>query len=175
MTEDTISGAVAGAETVNPDLKAMRTAVEHLAGLDRLEYDQLRTAEAKRLGVRVRVLDNAVTRARRRKRNGAGPPDQEDPRPPEFTDEALALRFAHQYQAALRYVAAWGKWFLWDGARWAIDDTLMAFDHARAICRAAAAECDDGRIASSVASAKTVAAIERLAKADRRHAATAGQ
>ena len=108
MAEDTISGAVAGAETVNPDLKAMRSAVAHLAGLDRLEYDQLRKAEAERLGVRVRVLDNAVTRARRRKTNGTEPPDQEDPRPPEFTDEALALRFADQHQDDLRYTSQWG-------------------------------------------------------------------
>ena len=74
-----------------------------------------------------------------------------------------------------RYVAAWGKWFLWDGARWATDDTLKAFDNARAICRAAASECDEPRIASAVASAKTVAAIERLAKADRKLAATVSQ
>ena len=53
------------------------------------------------------------------------------------------------------------------------DDTLHAFDRARAICREVALECD--KPASVIASAKTVAAVERLAKADRRLAATAPQ
>jgi hypothetical protein len=67
-----------------------------------------------------------------------------DHRPPEFSDEALALRFAARHAADLRYVAALGKWLLWDGARWRFDDTLHAFDRARFICREAAAECDNG-------------------------------
>ena len=60
-----------------------------------------------------------------------------------------------------------------DGARWAPDETLHAFDLARAICRETAAGA--GRAAANVASAKTVAAVERLAKADRRLAATVAQ
>jgi phage/plasmid-associated DNA primase len=59
-------------------------------------------------------------------------------RPPAFTDEALALRFALRHSDDLRYVAAWGRWLHWDGARWQFDDTMMAFDHARKICRTAA-------------------------------------
>src|SRR5262249_10936170 len=53
--------------------------------------------------------------------------------------------------------------------------TLHAFDRARAICREVALECDSPKAAAAVASAKTVAAVERLAKADRRLAATADQ
>ena len=34
--------------------------------------------------------------------------EQEDVRPPKFTDEALALRFAELHVDDLRYVAAWG-------------------------------------------------------------------
>ena len=97
-------------------------------------------------------------------------------RPPEFSDEALALRFAEIHGADLRYVAAWNKWLRWDGARWQSDDTLMAFDYARYVCRRAATECcSHPRIAAAIASATTVAAVERLAKADRRHAATIDQ
>ena len=96
-------------------------------------------------------------------------------RPPAFTDEALALRFAEEHADDLRYVAAWGKWLSWDGRRWRIDDTLHAFDQARKVCRAAAAECNKPKLATTLASAKTVAAVERLAKADRRLAATADQ
>ena len=52
---------------------------------------------------------------------------------------------------------------------------MNAFDLARQICREAAASCNEARIASTVASAKTVAAVERLAKSDRRIAATVDQ
>ena len=100
---------------------------------------------------------------------------EDDPRPPAFTDEALALRFAERHAGDLRYVAAWGRWLQYDGGRWDFDDTLLAFDRSRKLCREAAAECDRASTASSIASAKTVAAVERLAKADRRLAATIDQ
>ena len=92
----------------------------------------------------------------------------EDVRPPAFSDDALALRFAERHTSDLHYVAAWGRWLRWDGTRWSHDDTLCAFDLARKVCRAAAAECNKPKIASIIAGAKTVAAVERLAKADRR-------
>jgi putative DNA primase/helicase len=98
-----------------------------------------------------------------------------DHRPPEFTDEALALRFAETYADRLRYVASWSRWLYWDGTRWQPDSTLLAFDFARKICREASAACNKKRVAVAIASAKTVAAIERLAKADRRIAATVDQ
>ncbi len=101
--------------------------------------------------------------------------DDVGPRPPAFTDEALALRFADKHRTSLRFIATWGKWMIWDGRKWATDDTLAGFDHARAICRSAAAECNKQKVASNLASAKTVAAVERLAKADRAIAATVTQ
>ena len=97
-----------------------------------------------------------------------------DPRPPAFTEEALALRFAETHEHNLRYVAAWSKWMIYNGVCWALDDTLKAFDLSRVICRKAAAECNT-KSNKAIASAKTVAAVERLAKADRRLAATVSQ
>jgi putative DNA primase/helicase len=94
--------------------------------------------------------------------------------PPPYSDEALALRFAERYSDRLRHVAAWSRWWLWNGQCWRYDDTLKVFDFARRVCRGVASECDL-KFASAVASAKTVAAVERLAKADRRLAATAEQ
>ena len=41
----------------------------------------------------------------------------------------------------------------------AVDDTLRAFDMVRQIIREAAASCDEPKVASMIASAKTVAAI----------------
>jgi putative DNA primase/helicase len=95
-----------------------------------------------------------------------------EPRPPEFSDEALALRFAEQHASNLRYVAPWGNWLCWDGTRWRFDKTLHVFDRARFICREAASRANDLRVQMAVASANTVAAVERLARADRRLAAT---
>ena len=63
----------------------------------------------------------------------------------------------------------------WTGTVWEADTTLHVFDLSRATCRRASADCNEARIAASVASAKTVAAVERLAKADRHHAATVEQ
>jgi putative DNA primase/helicase len=108
-------------------------------------------------------------------RAGAIDVEIEDVRPPAFSDEALALRFTERHGGELRYVAAWSRWLFWDGTRWQFDDTLRAFDIARRICREAAAECNKPKVSSLIASAKTVAAVERLAKADRQHAATVDQ
>ena len=105
-------------------------------------------------------------------------PDDEtadDPRPPAFSDDALALRFAEQHEKRLRYVAPWGKYFMWDGVRWVADNTLRTFDHVRKSCRVAAAECNKLKAATLITSAKTVAATERLMRSDRRLAATAEQ
>jgi putative DNA primase/helicase len=96
---------------------------------------------------------------------------EERAKPPEFTDDALALRFAQRYAESLRYVAALGKWFVWDDQRWHVDATLVARHRAREICRTASAECNQPKVAKLVASAKTIAAVERLAQADRRIAA----
>jgi putative DNA primase/helicase len=104
--------------------------------------------------------------------------EAEPDRPPEFSDEALALAFAERHADDLRYVAAWGRWLLWTGSHWRHDDTLRAFSLAREICRMWAATALEGgltKVAAAVASAKTVAAVERLARADRRLAATAKQ
>lgn len=118
-----------------------------------------------------------------RPRNGAQAPTNIDgfkPRGlPSFSEEAIALGFAERHQDTLRYVAQWSRWLRWDGQRWEFDETLRAFDLARALCREMADRVrfeirgkTVQRIAVAIASAKTVAAIERLAKADRRLAAT---
>jgi putative DNA primase/helicase len=101
--------------------------------------------------------------------------EDDDSIPPLFTDESLALRFTQRHMHELRYVAPWGKWMIWTGKVWAIDNTKRVFDLARAICRQAAAECPKDSTAANIASAKTVAAVERLAQADRHHAATVDQ
>jgi putative DNA primase/helicase len=101
--------------------------------------------------------------------------EEQEARPPAFSDEALALRFADLHASDLRYVAAWGKWLIWDGARWKFDDTLEAYSLVRKVCRIAAGQCNKLKIASALASAKTVAAAASLSRSDRRLAATVDQ
>jgi len=121
--------------------------------------------------------DLAAEIARLRKKFGAKPRDMfaEDDISPAHSDEALALSFAERYANELRYVAAWGRWLCWNDACWRFDETLHAFDLARHVCRKVAKEANKPSVQTAVASAKTVAAVERLAKADRRLAATIDQ
>ena len=112
-----------------------------------------------RLGMRVRV---------------APPPQSEVAEPPRFSDVDLALRFVDRHAHRLRFVAEWGKWLSWDGKCWRFDTTLAAFDLARDLCQGEAAKCNT-KARKTIASAKTVAAVITLARANRRIAATVDQ
>jgi len=88
------------------------------------------------------------------------------------TEDALALAFTRRYHRDWRYVATWGRWLVWDGHRWRNEDTLAATDLIRSVCRHAAVRTDNPKIAAKLASSGTVSGVERLARSDRRHAAT---
>ena len=100
---------------------------------------------------------------------------------PEHTEEELAGLFTVGYAIDLKYVAALGKWLWWDGARWLIEKTLLALDLARSVCRGQAKllqkekQSEKDKLAAAIASAATVAAVVRMASADRRHALTPEQ
>ena len=54
-------------------------------------------------------------------------PPPADPLPDEpKTELGYARRLVHVYGAHLRYVAAWRRWLVWDGRRWAHDATGQA-------------------------------------------------
>ena len=91
------------------------------------------------------------------------------------TDDALALSFTTRYAEDWRYCAAWGKWLLWDGRRWHSDETLLIHDLIRVLCREAALKADSHRLAARLACSSTVNGVERLARSDRRHSATANE
>lgn len=112
------------------------------------------------------------------------PKDEEDPGvPPEYSDDHLADKFAEKHAHELVYVHTWSKWMLWNGERWMDDATLASMDMARKVCRHASEEAasrpDLGArartIAGSLASARTMGNVERIAKTDRRIAARADQ
>src|SRR5262249_5728970 len=100
--------------------------------------------------------------------------DVDRSRPPAFSDEALALQFTERHRNDLRYVSEFGRWFCWNGVKWKPDNTLKAIHLVRQLCREVSSTCLP-KIARRIASANTVAAVERLARSDRRHAATADQ
>ena len=77
------------------------------------------------------------------------------------TEDALALRFTQRHADELVYVAIWGRWLKWSDGRWQHENTLEVFDLARRIVRETPLANKDAR---------TVAAVEHLARADRRHA-----
>ncbi len=98
-----------------------------------------------------------------------------------YCDEALTLAFSADHADDLRYCEGFGKWFEWDVALWREDVKRRVFSHARQLCRDKSAEAlvaidnekTAAKIASTVASAKTVAAIVNLARSDARHATAA--
>jgi putative DNA primase/helicase len=91
------------------------------------------------------------------------------------TEDALALAFTRRYHRDWRYVATWGRWLVWDGHRWRSEDTLAATDLIRSVCRHAAVQADNPKIAAKLATSGTVGGVERLARSDRRHAATTAE
>ena len=103
-----------------------------------------------------------------------------DERPPEWSDQALALRFVHAEKDRVRYVAEWGKWLVWDGLRWNPDQTEEAFHRVKRECGAASAEArrrinslsEANRVSKALASARTTREVAQLARTDRRLART---
>lgn len=104
--------------------------------------------------------------------------------PERFSEDNAALKFSDRHADELRYVAGWGRWLKWDGSRWAHEDTLEVFDLARVVCREFARDARNdqslsdsqrSRVATVYGKSQTVTSVEKLAKADRRHAATARQ
>ena len=94
---------------------------------------------------------------------------------PPCSDEAIALDFAERHKDDLRYTYVWGRWHHFAGGRWQEDDTLLALDRARALCREAAPKAANAGERKDTVSAKKRAAVASLAREDRRLAATAGQ
>jgi putative DNA primase/helicase len=95
--------------------------------------------------------------------------------PAQYSDDALAQVFTNCYGKDLRYTAVMGRWRIWNGTIWKTDDTRRVLDLVREVCRKEAASCKDERLGRHVSSTRTVMAVERLAQADRRHAATVEQ
>lgn len=97
--------------------------------------------------------------------------------PPRYSEEAQAAEWILRHAEFWRFDAERSRWYFYDHGRWLEDLTLRAFDRARAVARdtAAAAKMDPelsstarARVANAIASARNVAAIITLSRADRR-------
>jgi putative DNA primase/helicase len=86
---------------------------------------------------------------------------------PADSEDSLALSFASLHADDLRYVEEWGRWMHWGGQTWTADKTSSAYNSIREHLRkfAGGLAYQDAR---KVAAAKTVAAVERMARTDRR-------
>lgn len=88
--------------------------------------------------------------------------------PPDLSEDSLALTFATR---ADRFRWTPGRdWMVDDGVRWSKDDSLQRYTFARDICSEAAATLGEDRqeFARRLASGKTVDAVLKLARSDKR-------
>ena len=84
-----------------------------------------------------------------------------------ISEDRLALRFVEVHGQRYRYVPGWGR-VDWTGTRWRRDVSLQHFDDVRLICRQWGDVGFKQGETRRIASAKIVAAVVQLARADRK-------
>jgi putative DNA primase/helicase len=126
-----------------------------------LNADQLATARALQAQLHVDTADNA----------GA------------ISDDELARGFTETHGHQFRHVAAQGRWYVWTGTHYQVDDSMAVYDAARASCRRAlgyalanaGGERERRSLRVTLGSASRVGAVVKLAGTDRRHAVTVAE
>ncbi len=114
------------------------------------------------------LLDDLATQYEERQwEAGASSRDPEA----EHDEIMLADLFIARYSDRFLYTDEWRHWSTWDGHVWRPDRTLHVFDLARGICREIADRTDGTVRAGRIATAATIAAVEKIAKARRAVAA----
>jgi putative DNA primase/helicase len=94
---------------------------------------------------------------------------------PDESEIALAEELVAEHGTDRRYVSKWSRWMLFDGRLWAEEDTLEIFALSKKVAKRAAAATENTSVKKRLAANQTVAAMERLARCDRRVAATVDQ
>jgi putative DNA primase/helicase len=85
-----------------------------------------------------------------------------------LSEDDLANRFASRFRRDLRYAPARGSWMVWNGKVWKADETKESTNRVRMICRIAAAEINDEKMARKLGTERTINAVEKLARTDPR-------
>ena len=91
-----------------------------------------------------------------------------------LSHDFLAQEFTARHQHEVRYVAEKLSWYKFDGVSWKEENTLLAFDLVRIVCReyAKKEKNDEGR---DLLKGSTIASVERIARAARETVATIHQ
>lgn len=98
----------------------------------------------------------------------------DEPEAMPMSEDSMAISFAVMREKDARYIAESGEWRIYRDKRWMVDKTLHVYDAVRRMVRASlegAAPATRAKLSSAAA----ISAIERLARSDRRLAATIGQ
>ena len=88
-----------------------------------------------------------------------------------FTEDGVALAFTAQHIGDLRYCHHAQHWFVWTGAVWRREESRLAFDWARGVCREMALQAKE-KHQPNISKAAFCGAVERFAQADRCFAVT---
>jgi P4 family phage/plasmid primase-like protien len=94
---------------------------------------------------------------------------------PAYSDSMIAERVIDLQDGNMRYVVEHGKWLLWHNNVWQHDVTLEATRRVEAVCRDVARQPAHMKLAASILSAKTIRAVEGLARANVRAASTTSE
>lgn len=86
------------------------------------------------------------------------------------TEHGIANVFSELFGPDRKYCAAWGHWYSWNIHRWVQDQVLESIHLARQTAHAASTFAKTPGIRAKLASAATTSNVERLARADPRHA-----
>lgn len=182
--------ARAGTGQRNQALNRAAYSLGQLIGADAIDRGQVESALVGAAAVSGLVVDDGEEAVRRTIGSGldAGIAEPRDipgpwPRPPQQSDaicedgsgfrkfdrteDGIALAFTETHKGDLRFCHHIGKWYIWTGSRWQKEETKLAFNWARDICRNLNSKSEE-----TLAKASTAAAVERFAQADRTFAIT---
>jgi putative DNA primase/helicase len=91
------------------------------------------------------------------------------------SEARIAEIFVERHGDEFRYVAEWGVWMNWDGCRWQEEKTLLVIDKIKSICSEISRDTDKNHEVRSLLKHATLSGAEKIARSDRRIAATVEQ
>jgi putative DNA primase/helicase len=89
-----------------------------------------------------------------------------------LTEDGVAQAFAIERADQLRFCHGPNRWYRWDGTRWAIDRTKLAYQWVRELARRMARSADMERTRALIGKAAFAGGVERFAQSDRTFAVT---
>ena len=82
----------------------------------------------------------------------------------QLTEDGVGQAFAIARAEALRFCHGPDVWHVWDGARWRLDETQLAFNAIRLLARAMAQTADKDSVAVTMGKAAFSAGVERFVR-----------